>query len=318
MQSIVLAGLAALAAAAPLERRQGINDGVILNYALTLEHLENNFYHQGLANYTEQDFLEAGAHPNFYYNLKEISKDEETHVSFLTGALQAAGVTPVQPATYSFGATTAAQFLAVAQVLEGVGVSAYLGAAQYISNKAYLTAAGSILTVEARHSAFLRENQTPALSPFPAPFDIPLDFDEVYSLAAQFITAMPASNPSLPVKAFPAISAPPAGIAKAGDKIELTVATSVDAQAAYFITAMGPVSAELSGSGTSYCVIVPAGAQPGQEYLVLTSSTDKPTDDNIVAGPAVIDIADNAYGQQDESYDWHKGGKGGNKWSHYG
>ena len=78
----------ALAAAAPLEQRQsGPNDGQILNYALTLEHLENEFYKQGLAKYSAEDFKGAGALPLFYNNLEEISLDEQTHVDFLTTAL---------------------------------------------------------------------------------------------------------------------------------------------------------------------------------------------------------------------------------------
>jgi hypothetical protein len=74
--------------------------------------------------------------------------------------------------------------------------------------------------VEARHSAYIRN--TNGLSPFPSPFDTPLDFNEVYSLAAQFvrysaalaawlnvaqITSCPSSNPTLPVKAFPVLTA---------------------------------------------------------------------------------------------------------------
>ena len=59
----------------------------ILNYALTLEHLEDKFYREGLANFTESDFAAAGYNSTFYANLKEISSDETTHVSFLTKAL---------------------------------------------------------------------------------------------------------------------------------------------------------------------------------------------------------------------------------------
>lgn len=50
----------------------------------------------------------------------------------------------------------------------------YLGAAASIIDKDYLTVAGAILTIEARHSAYLRSELYQ--SPFPAPFDTPLDF----------------------------------------------------------------------------------------------------------------------------------------------
>jgi truncated hemoglobin YjbI len=59
----------------------------ILNYALTLEHLEATFYEEGLKNYTHEDFVTAGFQDPFYANLQEVASDEKKHVAFLTQAL---------------------------------------------------------------------------------------------------------------------------------------------------------------------------------------------------------------------------------------
>ncbi len=101
-----------------------ITDGDILNYALTLEHLEDNFYRQVLDKFSESDFADAGFDAAFYANLKTISKDESVHVSFLTAALKAANVDAVAECTYDFGLTSVNMSIATASILEGVGVSA--------------------------------------------------------------------------------------------------------------------------------------------------------------------------------------------------
>ena len=140
--------------------------------------------------------------------------------------LAAAGATPVEACKYDFGYKDVNTFLATASILEGVGVSAYLGAAADIMSKTYLTAAGSILTVEARHSSYLRSQLKE--SPYPQAFDAPLTYNEVYSLASGFITSCPESNPALPVKAFPALTLDPeAGEIKTGSTVTLLTPVSL-------------------------------------------------------------------------------------------
>lgn len=295
MRSTILsvAALATVASASPVKRAVNITDGVILNYALTLEHLEDTFYREGLAKFTVDDFKAANFTEETYNRVTSISKDEETHVSFLTGALKAAGVDPVAACTYDFGYKDVAGFLATASVLEGVGVSAYLGAAADIMSKGYLTAAGSILTVEARHSSYIRN--TIGEKPFPAPFDNPLSYNEVYTLAAPFIKSCPSSNAPLPVKAFPMLSA--AGIKgakiEAGGNIMVTTKDyTIEGDVfAAFITVTGPVFTQVQKATGGYTVTIPNTGITGQSYLVFTSCNTTATDDTIVAGPALVEVA---------------------------
>ena len=193
--------------------------------------------------------------------------------------------------TYSFGTTTPKGFIALASVLEGVGVSAYLGAAASIASKAYLTAAGSILTVEARHNAFIRNKLGEA--PFASPFDTPLDLDMVYTMAGAFITGCPASNPALPVMAFPSLrvsdAQPPV---KAGSEIWLT-ATKALPKTVYgcWPTVTGPIftNATVSTDMLTATMNIPAGVV-GQSYVLLTKSMTDCSDASVVAGPTILEI----------------------------
>lgn len=290
---IATAALASTAIAAPTVKRQAVTDATILNYALTLEHLENNFYKQGLAKFSDAQFQAAGFPSDTRKSIMAVGADEQTHVDFLTSALKAAGATPVAACTYNFPLTDVKTFLATASVLEGVGVSAYLGAAMDIMNKQYLTAAGSILTVESRHSAYIRGDL--GESPFPSPFDTPLDFDEVYTLAAPFIASCPASNPALPVKAFPSLALDTATKmpVKAGDIITFDAPMAVPVMPLWagWASVTGPiiVSAGVIEGGKKIQVQVPQNVT-GQSYVLLTKSQSAVTDDTIVAGPGVVEV----------------------------
>ncbi|KAJ3980777.1 ferritin-like domain-containing protein [Lentinula detonsa] len=260
-----------------------IDDTVVLNYALTLEYLESAFYTGALSNFTEDDFTNDGLPQWARGRFEQIAAHEQAHVQLLSSAL---GANATQACNYSFPYTSPSSFAALSQLLEGVGVSAYAGAAQYVSSKAYLTTAAVILCTEARHAAWVagpvnKEN------PWSGPFDTPLGLSTVYTLASQFITSCPSSNPSLPVKAFPALTFANASPGEAAD-------VTADG-----VTAEGQYVAFFSGISTTFVqvqngqVIVPNATSL---YAVLTSSNATADDSTITAGVAVLQFPFNSNG----------------------
>lgn len=118
---------------------------------------------------------------------QEIMKDENEHVSFLKDALTKAGATPRPKPTFKgLEQTDINAFARLAQTFENVGVGAYLMAAPAISSKDYLAAAGSILTIEARHAGFVDGLLDKPISENGA-FDKPLTQDAIVKGVSPFI-----------------------------------------------------------------------------------------------------------------------------------
>jgi len=55
----------------------------LLNFALTLEHVGNAFYTQGLSRFKQEDFVHAGFPDWTYGRLEQIAAHEAAHVEFL-------------------------------------------------------------------------------------------------------------------------------------------------------------------------------------------------------------------------------------------
>ncbi|MFB6207398.1 MAG: ferritin-like domain-containing protein [Haloglomus sp.] len=165
----------------------------VLNYALTLEHLENAFYRMGREEFDRDDFMSARSlegfgsrvRGNVRENLRDIGAHEQTHVDTLSSVIEGLGGDPVTEGCYDFGVDDADEFIAVAGVLENTGVSAYDGAIDLVGNADLLTAGATIATVEARHASYL--NLLNGEDPFPAAFDDPKSMQEVLDAAGGFI-----------------------------------------------------------------------------------------------------------------------------------
>lgn len=172
-------------------------------FADVLEQLESAFYQQAINKFTDADFTSAGftASQIAVEQFKSIQADEATHSTALQAALKSFGETPITGCQFNFDSalTDVATMAATARVVETVGVSAYLGGATLLTDPVLLTAAGSILTVEARHQTILNVLSSGGTA-IPAAFDFAFTPSEVLAMASPFITGgcdlgIPANTP---------------------------------------------------------------------------------------------------------------------------
>jgi len=137
----------------------------VLNFALTLEYLEQGFYYKGLLT---KDLIPTTAEYDAFITIRT---HEEEHVAFLQTTIKSLGGTPVALPTFDYTAgsgsgngpfadvfTNYETFLDLAQAFEDTGVRAYKGqAATLVGGGALLTAALDIHSVEARHASAVRQ-----------------------------------------------------------------------------------------------------------------------------------------------------------------
>lgn len=118
-----------------------------------------------------------------------------------------------------------------------------------------------------------------------------MSFSEVYSIASAFIVSCPSTNPTLPVKAFPAVTfsgqTPTPGKALKFDSAASSWKNAV------FFSGLNTTSVAIENGK----VVIPDSLRPmGTAYLVITSDDNAPTDNNTVAGPAILQFDFNSNG----------------------
>ncbi|QSZ37402.1 hypothetical protein DSL72_009500 [Monilinia vaccinii-corymbosi] len=288
---IAIASVLDLASALPTKRQAAApTDADILQYALTLEHLESAFYNKALSEMPEQMWLEANFSSSFYNQLKFIAHDEEAHVVYLRSGLTAAGASPVEACEYKFPFTDPKSFVALASVIEGVGVSAYLGAAADITTKAYLTAAASILATEALHQS--AERNANGEVPMANPFATTLGLNAVYSIASSFILSCPSTNAALPVMAYPSLALKSGLPTAPGTNIALVPQTTPSGTFfTTFVSGLDAIAVESDIDSDGLIMAEVPMNISGQSYAFLTKdNSGNLSDSNIIAGPAIIEV----------------------------
>jgi rubrerythrin len=158
--------------------QDGGGDVEILNFALTLEYLEADFYDKASKLSLSKDYKGLAS---------DFGDDEAAHVQALKETIEQLGGKPAAMPTFTFPMKNEKDFVKLAVTLEDTGVSAYNGAAPLIMSKEVLAAAGSIVQVEARHAAALRFRSGQNASE--GPFDMPLEMADVLTAVKPFVKA---------------------------------------------------------------------------------------------------------------------------------
>jgi hypothetical protein len=174
--------LGALALPATATARSKNQDVAILNYALTLEYLQADFY-------TETERLGA-VRGQMARIARQLGSVERAHVEAIQKVL---GRNAVKKPAFNFRGVTenANQFLRTAVAFEDLAVEAYKGQATRIASPALLGAAVAIHSVEARHAAWMR--YLAGVQPAASAFDDAKPMGEVRRLVAStnFVVARP-------------------------------------------------------------------------------------------------------------------------------
>ncbi len=155
---ITIASIPGVLNAQPMSRGKTLtfkaDDIGILNFALLLEELESAFYAAvvssgKITNSKEMEYM------------RYLGGQEAAHVTFLRSVL--ANQVLFATEDLSFNSSTLNKMLSsrdsilnTAVALEDVGVHAYNGAGPSLTNPTFILAAGSIVSVEARHAAGVR------------------------------------------------------------------------------------------------------------------------------------------------------------------
>jgi len=282
--------LAGLALAKPVFRRQApppaLTDLDILQFALTLEHLEDTFYKEGFAKFPPEAFARLGVTPEQLADLVSIGETEAIHVSVLSDTITKAGGTPVQPCTYDFGFTDdPAGMVGTAKILEAVGVAAYLGAAPLVKDPAILAAAGSIVTTEARHQTLVRI--VLGDKAVPQAFDVAIGARQIFTLAKPFIKECPPGS-ALPFEAFPDLSIVGGDQIAVGSKLKMdgVAALAAPGQELFCTFTSGEKGTLFARFEGGSCQVPPE--LKGEVFVTVGTSGTEVSDATVAAGPAVI------------------------------
>lgn len=149
------------------------SDVAVLQFAYALEQLEADFYTKVAANFSASGL--SSAEQTIFADIKNHEVIHREALKTVLGPTNGFSLTPVY-AGVNF--SNRDSILAASKAFEDLGVAAYNGAAQYLTNVNNLLVAGKIVSVEARHASAIADIISPKTTMF-----APSAFDDAFSPA---------------------------------------------------------------------------------------------------------------------------------------
>jgi hypothetical protein len=166
-----------------------VNDIGILQFALMLEIQQTLFYKKAFSQFSVEEMLSVGLSESQIIELNNAAIIEQIHVDTIVSVLSSLGQKPLNQPKFFFEFASPVDFIEILAVQEIVGTGAYLGAAPFVESKDILSAAASILAIEARQSSFV--NTILGNNAFSAAFETSLSIEQVVTIVAPFIVDVP-------------------------------------------------------------------------------------------------------------------------------
>jgi hypothetical protein len=171
-----------------------------ITLGLYQEWIELDTFNNGLATFSEEDFIAAGLTAEDRELIRYMAQQEEGHATLLSNML---GHTAPPQCTYNYPYTTVREFLDFNQKLTRFGESGVWGFINHLDSREVGQLLAQSIATEARQQMAFR--QMSGLHPMPVWFETGIPQSWSWSFLAPYISSCPANTTRLAWQNFPAL-----------------------------------------------------------------------------------------------------------------
>ncbi|KAI0074646.1 Rds1 protein [Panus rudis PR-1116 ss-1] len=173
-----------------------------LNLGVQQELLEMYLFHQGLANFTAEQFAADGLSAEDVHLIEHMANQEVGHLRLLSDIVGPART--AKPCKYIFPYNTIQEWINLSRIFTAVGESGVFGFLQHLDSRASSQLVGQAIATESRQQQIFRQYQ--GLFPQPFYFVPAITQSMAWTLQSQYLASCPKSNPRVKWQIFPTLN----------------------------------------------------------------------------------------------------------------